>query len=102
MRKGDKVEVLAGKERGKQGKIITINRKKETALVEQLNFQKRHIRPGSPSAPQGGIIEREGNVRISNLMLICPKCGERTRPRFLRLDTGARIRTCRKCEEHID
>ena len=102
IRKGDEVEVLLGKERGKRGKVISINRKKGTALVEQINFQKRHLRPGHPLAPQGGIIEREGPLRLSNLMLVCPKCGKRTRPRFLRLESGSRVRVCRKCEEHID
>jgi len=109
LRKGDQVEVLSGKEGhqkdqsgGKRGKILKIDKKHERAVVEKLNFQKRHVRPGHPIAPQGGIIEREGPIPLSKLMLVCPKCQERTRPKFLTLESGARVRVCRKCDEHID
>ena len=101
IRKGDQVEVLTGRERTKRGKVISVNRKKQTALVEKVNFQKRHLRPGNPIAPQGGIVEREGPLRLTNLMLVCPKCGQRTRPKPLQLESGARVRVCRKCKEHI-
>lgn len=102
VRKGDQVVVLAGKEEGKKGKVLTVSHKKERAVVERLNFQKRHVRPGHPSAPQGGIIEREGSINLANLMLVCPKCQEQTRPKYLELESGTRIRVCRKCKEHID
>jgi len=102
IRKGDEVEVIAGKERGKRGKVVTVFRKKDRALVEKLNFQVRHLRPGHPQAPQGGRVEREAPINLSNLMLVCPKCNARTRPSFVKLDSGARIRVCKKCKEHID
>ncbi len=102
IRKGDQVRILAGKDRGKQGKVIRVDNKKDRAMVEKLNFQTRHLRPGHPMAPQGGRIEREGPIEMSNLMLVCPKCKEPTRPRFMALESGARIRVCKKCEEHID
>jgi len=102
IRKGDTVEVLTGKERGKRGKVIKVEPGKEVALVEKLNFQKRHLRPGHPQTPQGGIVEKEGPLKISLLMLVCPKCQKRTRPRFRKLESGSRVRVCRKCEEHID
>lgn len=102
IRKGDSVQVLAGKERGKRGKVIEVNHKKGRALIEKINFQKRHVKPGNPTAPQGGIIEREGPLNLTNLMLVCPKCQKATRPRFQRLETGTRARVCPKCSEHID
>jgi len=102
IRKGDQVEVITGKEQGKRGKVITVDHKKDRATVEKLNFQIRHLRPGHPMAQQGGRVEREGALELSNIMLVCPKCQKKTRPRFLELDSGSRIRVCRKCEEHID
>jgi len=102
VRKGDQIEVLAGKERGKRGKILRVDRKHDRVLVEKLNFRKRHMRPGHPTAPQGGIIESEGPLHISNVMLVCPKCQAKVRPGFMRLDNGTSVRVCKKCEEHID
>ncbi len=102
IRKGDQVEILSGKDSGKKGKVITVDRKHDTALIEKLNFQTRHLRPGHPLAPQGGRIEREGAVNLTNLGLVCPKCHEKTRPRYLKLESGSRVRVCRKCDEHID
>jgi large subunit ribosomal protein L24 len=102
IRKGDTVEVLSGKERGKRGKVLKVETRKQRAVVEKLNFKKRHYRPGHPAAPQGGIMEREGPLTLSVLMLVCPKCHQRTRPRFQKLESGTRIRVCRRCEEHID
>ena len=102
IRKGDQVEVLVGKEKGKRGKVIRVDRKKNRATVEKLNFQVRHLRSGHPMAPQGGRVEREGPIELSNLILVCPKCSKTNRPRFQKLESGSRIRVCRKCEEHID
>lgn len=102
IRKNDKVQVITGKERGKTGKVLKIVRKKDMALVEKLNFVKRHLRPGTPSAPQGGIIEREAPIRMGNLMLVCPKCDKPMRPRFEILETKTRVRVCRRCGEQID
>ncbi len=102
IRKGDQVTVLSGRERGKKGKVIKVDHKKEKALVEKINFQTRHLRPGHPMAPQGGRIERETPIRLDNLALVCPKCNKTTRPRFKKLDSGSRVRVCGKCEEHID
>ncbi len=102
VRKGDQIEVLAGKEKGKRGKIIRVDRKHDRVLVEKLNFRKRHMRPGHPTAPQGGIMESEGPLDISNVMLVCPKCQKTSRPKFMRLDNGTTVRVCKKCEEHID
>ena len=101
IRKNDTVVVAAGKERGKSGKVLRIINKKGRAIVEKLNFQKRHVRKGHPMAQQGGVIEREAPLPLTNLRLICPKCQERIRPRFQALETGVRVRVCRKCGEQI-
>ncbi len=102
IRKGDQALVRTGKERGKRAKVIHVDTKSMRATLEKLNFQVRHLRPGHPIAPQGGRVERESPIAMSNLMLVCPKCSQPTRPGFLKLESGTRIRVCRKCNEHID
>ena len=102
IKKGDTVLVLAGDEKGKTGKVLKIDRKKDKAVVERLNFVKRHVRPGHPIAPQGGVIEKEAGIEISNLMLICPKCNQPTRANNKRIGKKKRVRICGKCKEQID
>ena len=102
IRKNDKVEVISGKEKGRQGKVLRVLREKDSALVERLNFVKRHTKAGTQAGKTGGIIEKEAPIKLSKLMLVCPKCQKRTRPRFKKLESGSRIRVCRKCDEHID
>lgn len=101
IKKGDLVKVLRGKEKGKTGRVLRMIYKKERAIVEKVNFIKRHVRPGHPMAPQGGIIEREGPIHISNLMVVCPKCHKPSRTRNHRLSSGASVRVCVKCGEQF-
>jgi large subunit ribosomal protein L24 len=101
IRKDDTVAVTIGKERGKTGKVLRVYPDKGRAIVEKLNFQKRHVRKGHPMAQQGGVIEREAPIPLTNLRLICPKCQEKMRPRFQALESGTRVRVCRKCGEQI-
>jgi large subunit ribosomal protein L24 len=75
IKKGDMVKVLAGEDRGKQGRVIEVDRNRTIALVEGLNINKKHSKP-TTAAPQGGIVEKEGPIHISNLMLIDAKTGE--------------------------
>ena len=77
VKKGDKVKVLSGNERGKEGKILKVFPGTQRAIVEGLNLMKRHTRP-SQRNQQGGIIEREAPIHVSNLRLICPGCGKAT------------------------
>jgi len=102
VKKGDNVIVISGDERGKSGKVLKIEKKKGGAVIERVNFIKRHVRPGHPMAPQGGIIEREAPVRIDKLMLVCPKCNRPTSAKHERIGKGRRARICAKCEEQID
>lgn len=101
LKKDDKVKVIAGKDKGKIGKILKINRKKERVLVENINMIKRHQRPTS-QMKQGGIIESEAPVHWSNVMLMCNKCVSPVRIKMQQLDDGRKVRVCRKCSEQID
>ena len=101
IKKNDAVMVIAGKEKGKTGKVLRINPKKDRAIVEKLNMVKRHMRPG-PQSTQGGILEREGPIHISNLMLLCTKCTDPTRVGYRILEDNRKVRFCKKCDEIID
>lgn len=101
VRKNDLVMVIAGKEKGKTGKVLKVLPKKERVIVEKVNFIKRHTRP-TGRLRQGGIIQKEGPIHISNVLLLCPKCnrGVRTGTRFL--ENGKKALVCKKCGEIIE
>ena len=101
VKKNDQVMVMAGKEKGKSGKLLRIIAKKEGALIEKVNFVKRHSRPSGQNR-QGGIIEKEAPLPLSNIMIICAKCTVPVRVGRKRLDDDKRVRYCKKCCEHID
>ncbi len=101
IKKNDTVVVVAGKEKGKSGKVMRILPKKDRAIVEKLNMVKRHMRPG-PQSRQGGILEREASIHISNLMLLCSKCTDPTRVGYKILEDSRKVRYCKKCNEVID
>jgi large subunit ribosomal protein L24 len=101
IRKNDIVQVIAGKEKGKTGRVVRIIPKKDRAIVEKVNMVKRHMKPGAQSR-QGGILEREAPLNISNLMLVCTKCTDPTRVGYRILDDGNKARFCKKCDELID
>ena len=100
IRKGDRVRVMAGKDTGKEGRVLRTTPAAERVFVEGVNMQKRHSRP-SQRNPQGGIIEIEGSIHVSNVMLVCPACSEPTRVGRTRED-GVRQRVCKKCGKEID
>ena len=100
-RKDDKVKVIAGKDKGKIGKILKIDRKKNRILVENINMVKRHSRPSAANR-QGGIVESEATVHVSNVMLMCGKCVTPTRIKHQVLEDGKKVRACAKCNETID
>jgi len=101
LKKDDKVKVLAGKDKGKIGKVIKVDRKNERVLVEHVNIAKRHQRPTAQNR-QGGIVESEAPLHWSNVMLVCNKCVKPVRVKMQRLDDGKKVRICRKCNEQID
>ncbi len=97
--KKDKIVVLSGKSRGKQGEVVQVLRDSQRVLVSKINFVKRHTKP-SQTAP-GGIREKEASIHVSNVMLICPKCTKPMRPKMDALSDGTKVRTCRKCGEML-
>jgi len=90
--------VIAGKDKGKSGKVLSVLSKKNRVIVEKVNFIKRHTRP-SAKQRQGGIIEREGPINISNVMLICTKCNKPSRVGKKYLEDDKKVRVCKKCGE---
>lgn len=101
IRKNDKVMVITGREKGKIGTVLKVIPRKDRAVVEKLNMVKRHTRAGGKSA-QGGIIERESPIHVSNLMLVCGKCAEPARVGKKVLEDGSKVRFCKKCGEIMD
>lgn len=100
IRKGDKVVVIAGKDKGKEGRVLATFPQKERVMVEHLNMAKKAMRPTQQN-PQGGLVDIEVPVHVSNVKLVCPKCSEATRVN-VRRDDGSRIRVCKKCGNDID
>lgn len=100
VRKNDTVMVTTGKDRGKKGKVLRVNPTKGTAVVERLNFYKKHTKANPQKNVKGGILERESPIRLSNLQVICPGCGERTRVGS-HLNDGKATRVCKKCDAEI-
>jgi large subunit ribosomal protein L24 len=101
IKKNDIVQVISGKSKGKQGKVLKVDREKGRIFVEKVNFIKRHLRPSAVHR-QGGIIEKEGPIHISNVMLICPKCSLPVKVGRKDLEDGTRVRFCKKCDEILD
>ncbi|MBW1769862.1 MAG: 50S ribosomal protein L24 [Deltaproteobacteria bacterium] len=101
IKKDDKVKVIAGKEKGKMGKVLKVLRDKNRVIIENVNFVKRHTKPGGQTR-QGGIVEKEAWIHSSNVMLMCNKCINPVRIKMQRLEDGKSVRSCRKCGEIID
>jgi large subunit ribosomal protein L24 len=102
--KGDQVKVVTGKESGKTGKVLRVDTESHRVVIERLNMVKKHTKPNPKKNPQGGVIEREAAIDVSNVMLVCPACGQPTRVGFRLLEDGGKIRTCRRanCGKDID
>ncbi len=101
IKRGDNVLVISGKERGKTGKVLRVIPSTGRATVERLNMVKRHTKPRSQQS-QGGIVEKEAPMHLSNLMMLCDRCSKPTRMGKRHLDDGRSVRTCRRCNEQID
>ncbi|MDA0262768.1 MAG: 50S ribosomal protein L24 [Chloroflexi bacterium] len=101
VRTGDNVLVIAGKEKGKTGRVERQDRENERVVVEGVNLVTRHMKP-RPGVSQGGRIQKEASIHASNVVLICNKCNAPTKPKTVFLDTGSRVRSCTKCQEVID
>ncbi len=101
IRKGDTVLVLKGRDRGKIGKVKSVEPAKRRVLVEGVNIVKRHLRSRKETEPSG-IVEMEAPLPIANVKLICPNCGEPTRVGYRVLEDGRKVRVCKKCGEVIE
>ena len=97
----DQVEVIAGKDKGMVGKVIKAFRDTDKVIVEKVNMIKRHTKPNMANQ-QGGIIEKESAISVSNVMLLCPGCSKATRVGIKLLDDGAKVRVCKKCGESVE
>ncbi|HEX7787990.1 MAG TPA: 50S ribosomal protein L24 [Methylomirabilota bacterium] len=101
VRKGDTVVVVAGKERGKRGKVLRVIPEKSRVVVERVNMIKKHQRP-TQKVRQGGIIEREGSIHLSNVMLVDPGSDKPTRVGMKALSDGKKVRVARRSGEMLD
>ena len=108
IKKDDNVQVIAGKDAGKTGKVLRVLPEENRVLVEKLNMIKRHTKPrpapratGQQVIP-GGVIEREAPLHISNVQLICPACGKPSRVGFRINADGNKVRVCRGCDKDVD
>jgi large subunit ribosomal protein L24 len=101
LKKNDQVEVIAGKDKGRVGKILRVVLKDDKAIVERINMVKRHKKPTEMNQ-QGQIIEKEAPIHVSNLQLICPGCTKTGRIGKKLLEDGTKVRFCKSCGESIE
>ena len=101
VRKDDNVMVVAGKERGKTGKVIKVLPKKSRVFIERIHLVKRHTKPRSAQQPVG-IVEKEASIHISNVMVMCEPCNAPVRIGYKVLADGQKTRVCRRCGEGLN
>jgi len=115
LKKGDTVQVMAGKDKGKTGKILSLDGKNMRVVVEKINMVKRHTKP-TQSSPGGGILEKESSIDYSNVLLMCPKCDRGRRHGVKLVEAGGKkskkgaaegakltkVRVCKKCGESLE
>jgi large subunit ribosomal protein L24 len=99
IRKNDTVQVMTGDDKGKKGRVLRINREDKRILIEGVNYIWRHVKP-SQKNPQGGRVQKEASIAISNVMLVCPEC-ETGRSTTYHGQKRAKARVCRKCGHEI-
>ena len=102
LKKNDTVQVIAGRDAGKQGKILKVIPEKNRVIVQGVSFVKKHTRPNPQRNIKGGIAEREAPIHASNVMIVCGECGKRTRIGHKLLVDGTKTRICRRCEGALD
>ena len=101
IKKNDTVVVLAGKDKGKKGKVLAANPSKKRVIVEGVNMATVHLSAQKSGGKESGIIKREASIDVSNVMRVCPKCNEPTRLGHKFLDDGSKVSVCKKCGETI-
>lgn len=101
VRKNDTVRVIAGRDKGKVGRVLEVEPAKRRVYVEHVNMVKRHVRPNPAKQIRGGILEKEGPIHVSNVALVCSECGP-TRVQHREMAGGKKVRICVKCEKSLD
>ncbi len=101
VRKDDEVVVIAGKEKGRRGKVLKVLPKADKVVIQGINVVTKHVKP-SRTQPQGGIVRREAPIHLSNVMLVDPETGDPTRVRMLTLEGGRKVRIAVKSGQQID
>lgn len=101
VKKDDTVAILSGKDKGKTGRVLRVLPEKGRVVVESINMVKRHTRPNQQNS-EGGIIEKESTLDISNVQLVCSSCNTAARTGMRSLDDGNKVRFCKKCNEIVD
>ncbi len=101
VKKDDLVQVIAGKEKGKSGKVVRVLPERGQVMVESLNVVKRHTRPTRGGA-QGGIVEKEAPLDASNVQILCKACNKPARTGIRLLEDGSKVRFCKKCNDILD
>jgi large subunit ribosomal protein L24 len=101
LRKNDQVQVMAGRDKGKAGRVLEVEPRRSRVFVEHVNMIKRHTRPNPSKQIRGGILEKEGPIHVSNVALLCSDCGP-TRVRRARKAEGKVVRICAKCGKVLD
>ena len=102
LRKGDQVYVLTGRDKGKSGRVLAVSPEKRTVTVEHVSIIKRHTRPNPSKNIKGGILEKEGPIQISNVLLVCPGCNKYTRVGRKEMPDGTMARVCKRCGATIE
>lgn len=101
LKKNDRVQVISGKDKGKEGKIMRRDPNRDMVVIEGVNMVSRHVKP-SQKNPQSGIVKQEAPIYAAKVMLVCPQCGKATRVGASFLESGKKVRVCKKCGEIID
>jgi large subunit ribosomal protein L24 len=102
IRHGDQVKVMSGRDKGKTGKVLAVDPIKRTVTVEHANMIKRHTRPNPSKNSKGGILDKEGPIHVSNVMIVCPGCGKHARLGHTSLPDGTKARVCRRCNTTLE
>ena len=102
LKKNDLVVVIRGKDKGKTGKVLKLIPETNRVIVERINFSKHFVKADRSRNTQGGVMEKEAPIAVSNVMLYCAECGQGVRARTRRLEDGSKIRLCHRCETLIE
>jgi len=102
LRKGDTVQVMSGRSAGKSGRVLSVNPRKNTVIVEHANIIKRHTRPNPGKNIKGGIVEREAPINVSNVQIVCSNCNKHSRIGHNVLPDGSKVRVCKRCGTTLD